>query len=75
MSAFFLYSQANRARVKAENPDSSFGEVVSHRVLRFESAISHLSDASSAFCVFRDGIIVIMEVVAAVIVITCWCVL
>lgn len=29
MSAFFLYSQANRARVKEENPEVSFGEVVS----------------------------------------------
>lgn len=29
LSAFFLYSQANRARVKEENPDSPFGEIVS----------------------------------------------
>jgi hypothetical protein len=29
MSAFFLYSQANRARVKEENPSASFGEIVS----------------------------------------------
>jgi hypothetical protein len=29
MSAFFLYSQANRAEVKANNPDASFGDVVS----------------------------------------------
>lgn len=29
MSAFFLYSQATRQRVKEEFPDSSFGEVVS----------------------------------------------
>jgi len=27
MSAFFLYSQANRPRVKEENPDVSFGQV------------------------------------------------
>mmetsp|Transcript_16566 Transcript_16566/g.45519 ORF Transcript_16566/g.45519 Transcript_16566/m.45519 type:complete len:199 (+) Transcript_16566:107-703(+) len=27
MSAFFLFSQANRPRVKEENPDISFGEV------------------------------------------------
>lgn len=28
-SAFFLYSNANRARIKQENPDIAFGEVVS----------------------------------------------
>jgi HMG (high mobility group) box len=31
MSAFFLYSQGNRSRVKEENPEASFGEVVSAR--------------------------------------------
>jgi hypothetical protein len=29
MSAFFLYSQENRPRVKEESPDASFGDVVS----------------------------------------------
>jgi len=29
MSAFFLYSQANRAQVKADNPEANFGDVVS----------------------------------------------
>ncbi len=29
MSAFFLYSNANRERVKAENPESKFGDIVS----------------------------------------------
>jgi HMG (high mobility group) box len=29
MSAFFLYSQGNRNRVKEENPDATFGEIVS----------------------------------------------
>ena len=29
MSAFFLYSQGNRTRVKDENPSASFGEIVS----------------------------------------------
>jgi hypothetical protein len=29
MSAFFLYSNANRDRVKAENPDAKFGDIVS----------------------------------------------
>ena len=29
MSAFFLYSQANRSRVKEENGEASFGEIVS----------------------------------------------
>jgi len=27
MSAFFLYSNANRARIKEENPDASFGDL------------------------------------------------
>ena len=29
MSAFFIYSNANRARVKEQNPDIKFGRVVS----------------------------------------------
>jgi hypothetical protein len=29
MSAFFLYSNANRARIKEENPGIAFGKVVS----------------------------------------------
>jgi len=29
MSAFFLYSQGNRSRIKEENPEASFGEIVS----------------------------------------------
>jgi len=29
MSAFFLYSNANRARIKEEQPGIAFGEVVS----------------------------------------------
>lgn len=29
MSAFFLYSNANRGRIKEENPEIKFGEVVS----------------------------------------------
>eukprot|EP00970_Alexandrium_tamarense_P008310 scaffold1593_cov193-Alexandrium_tamarense.AAC.11 len=29
MSAFFLYSNANRERVKGENPDAKFGDIVS----------------------------------------------
>lgn len=31
MSVFFLYSNANRARVKEENPGIPFGQVVSRR--------------------------------------------
>eukprot|EP00591_Stephanopyxis_turris_P004802 CAMPEP_0195506756 /NCGR_PEP_ID=MMETSP0794_2-20130614/325_1 /TAXON_ID=515487 /ORGANISM="Stephanopyxis turris, Strain CCMP 815" /LENGTH=227 /DNA_ID=CAMNT_0040633181 /DNA_START=138 /DNA_END=821 /DNA_ORIENTATION=+ len=27
MSSFFLYSNANRARIKSENPDATFGEI------------------------------------------------
>lgn len=29
MSAFFLYSQAFRPTIKAENPDAAFGDIVS----------------------------------------------
>ena len=29
MSAFFLYSNANRERVKEENPEAKFGDIVS----------------------------------------------
>ena len=29
MSSFFLYSNANRARVKEENPEAKFGDIVS----------------------------------------------
>eukprot|EP00553_Chaetoceros_curvisetus_P005341 CAMPEP_0204620616 /NCGR_PEP_ID=MMETSP0717-20131115/6600_1 /ASSEMBLY_ACC=CAM_ASM_000666 /TAXON_ID=230516 /ORGANISM="Chaetoceros curvisetus" /LENGTH=91 /DNA_ID=CAMNT_0051634851 /DNA_START=265 /DNA_END=537 /DNA_ORIENTATION=- len=29
MSAFFLYSNANRARIKEENPGIKFGQIVS----------------------------------------------
>ncbi len=35
MSAFFLYSNANRDRVKAENPESKFGDIVSGCVCVF----------------------------------------
>jgi hypothetical protein len=35
MSAFFLYSNANRARVKADNPDAKFGDIVSRRYFEF----------------------------------------
>lgn len=30
MSAFFLYSQAYRSTAKEENPEASFGDIVSH---------------------------------------------
>mmetsp|Transcript_14135 Transcript_14135/g.20062 ORF Transcript_14135/g.20062 Transcript_14135/m.20062 type:complete len:104 (+) Transcript_14135:198-509(+) len=39
MSAFFLYSNANRARVKADNPDAKFGDIVSHQLFRFSSSV------------------------------------
>jgi len=41
MSAFFLYSQANRPRVKEENPDVSFGQVVSPLSICRTSISSH----------------------------------
>eukprot|EP00980_Cylindrotheca_fusiformis_P023859 scaffold11076_cov122-Cylindrotheca_fusiformis.AAC.3 len=45
MSAFFLYSQENRARVKEENPDASFGDVVSQFVL-----VSPAGPLQESFC-------------------------
>ena len=33
MSSFFLYSNANRARVKEENPDAKFGDIVSTSIV------------------------------------------
>ena len=30
MSAYFLYSQANRSQVKEDNPDATFSDIVSH---------------------------------------------
>jgi len=33
MSAFFLYSNANRARVKEESPEAKFGDIVSSSLL------------------------------------------
>lgn len=33
MSAFFLYSNANRARVKEENPEAKFGDIVSSSII------------------------------------------
>jgi hypothetical protein len=35
MSSFFLYSQANRADVKANNPDAAFGDIVSILISSF----------------------------------------
>ena len=32
MSAFYLYSNANRARVKEENPEAKFGDIVSSSI-------------------------------------------
>ena len=46
MSAFFLYSQAFRTKVKTTNPDASFGDVVSRSTLcrlRFCTRMSVLS--------------------------------
>ncbi|KAL7579426.1 hypothetical protein ACA910_014090 [Epithemia clementina (nom. ined.)] len=37
MSAFFLYSQSNRPRVKEENPDATFGEVARILATEFKS--------------------------------------
>ena len=33
MSAFFLYSNAHRDRIKQEQPDAKFGDIVSNRWL------------------------------------------
>lgn len=41
MSAFFLYSNANRDRVKAENPDAKFGDIAKYLSAEFKSISSH----------------------------------
>lgn len=41
MSAFFIYSNANRARVKEENPDVKFGRVVSVIIVSVVDVISN----------------------------------
>jgi hypothetical protein len=46
MSAFFLYSQAFRAQVKEENPEASFGEIVSH----FDAAACSLGVLQVVLC-------------------------
>ena len=38
LSAFFLFSQSERPKVKEANPDAAFGEIVSDSFLRFSSA-------------------------------------
>jgi hypothetical protein len=43
-SAFFLYCNEHRARVKANNPNISFGDVVSQTVLLHDSDTSILFD-------------------------------
>jgi hypothetical protein len=35
MSAFFLYSNANRERIKAENSEAKFGDIVSSSCLYY----------------------------------------
>lgn len=52
MSAFFLYSQANRQTVKEEYPDSAFGDVVS----RFPAEKS-LSEAPQALHAILGGLL------------------
>jgi HMG (high mobility group) box len=36
LSAFFLYSQANRTRVREENPDATFGEIARYLTRQFK---------------------------------------
>ena len=50
MSAFFLYSQAFRQRTKEENPDASFGDLVSEFGLFACVLLANLVDCS-VFCV------------------------
>ena len=37
MSAFFLYSNANRARIKAHNPEAKFGDIARLLTAEFKS--------------------------------------
>jgi HMG (high mobility group) box len=36
MSAFFLFAQANRTRVKEENPDATFGQIARYLARQFK---------------------------------------
>jgi hypothetical protein len=48
MSAFFLYSNANRDRVKEENPGVAFGQIVSITIV-WDLASSFLSLCSAMY--------------------------
>lgn len=48
MSAFFLYSNANRARVKADNPDAKFGDIVSRLFVDFDCCLVKLANLPAA---------------------------
>lgn len=48
MSSFFLYSQANRADVKMNNPEAAFGDIVSTLV---DSIVPLLYAVFCALCV------------------------
>lgn len=63
MSAFFIYSNANRARIKEENPDAGFGDIVSTTVVIFASHPLNLSfrlcfSSLRTFCVMFEFCVV-----------------
>jgi hypothetical protein len=51
MSAFFIFSQANRQRIKEENPEASFGDLVSKTI----SIFSYLRTSRVFFMRIRCG--------------------
>lgn len=55
MSSFFLYSQANRADVKANNPEASFGDIVSTNIL-FSSFVSSHEQLFAFSALFRSSL-------------------
>lgn len=70
MSAFFLYSQENRSRVKEESPDASFGDVVSLFSLLSPGRLLR----EGHFVRFHGFICSVpIDIVLSVVVIAIWC--
>jgi hypothetical protein len=55
MSAFFLYSNANRERVKEENPDAKFGDIVSFQAGFAPRCAGHSIHYSGSGCLSLFG--------------------
>jgi hypothetical protein len=53
MSAFFLYSQAFRSTAKEENPEASFGDIVSHGAAK--DSLGRVLGVFASWCVCIRG--------------------